>query len=367
MSSSVSSFPRFSRRLHTRAAPVVIAAVLAVGGCAATNADGPASDGAPTVAFMVPENVNPKWQKDADIFTAELKMANPDAEVLFFSANNDDSVQQSQFETALTKGASVVVISAVDSASSAKLAERAAQENVPVIAFDHQINNTDKVALYVSPDGEVQGRITGEYVAANTEPGDRIMFLNGSPTDNNATLYHQGYHGVLDPMIASGERAAAGEEWTTGWDPQIAQRNVEQLLTTSQNQVDALVVPWDDGAGVAAAALQAQSLTGRVLVTGGDATTAALQRILLGTQTMTVLRDDREESRIAAQAAAGLLSDNAVPEDLITGTVDNGAGQIPAALLTPTVIDIDNIGTLVEDGWVSKDELCTGIAAGVGP
>lgn len=337
-------------------------------GCAPTNTETQPADGAkPVVALLLPENVNPKWQKDADIFTAELKKSKPDAEVIVYTANNDDAVQQSQFETALTKGAKVVVLCAVDSASAAKLAERGAKENVPVVAFDHQINNSPNVALYVSPDGTEQGKITGEYVAEKTQKGDRIMFLNGSPTDNNAKLYHEGYHGVLDPLIKSGERELAGEAWTTGWDPQTAQRNVEQLLTTAQNKVDALVIPWDDGAGVAAQALKAQGLTDQVVLTGGDATAAALQRILLGTQTMTVLRDDREEARISAQATAGLLTDGKVPSSLVTGTVNNGAADIPAALLTPKIYDINNVAELVTDGWVTKEELCQGIPAGTGP
>lgn len=226
--------------------------------------------------------------------------------------------------------------------------------------------NTADLSLFVGVDGIAQGEATGEWVAENAPEGARVLFLNGSPTDDNAVDFNEGYHSVLDPLIESGKLEMVGEDWVPGWDPQTAQSTFEQLLTKAGGDVDVVVVPWDDGAGVVSTVLRNEKLSD-VLVTGGDANLAGLQRVLLGEQSMTVIRDDQTQSVVSAQAIAGLLKDGKVPSDLITGSADYGAGDVPTHLLTPKVYTIDNINELVDSGWVTKDDLCNGIPAGTGP
>ncbi len=349
--------------VRVRTLAVTVATAACIGALTSSYA---AEDG--TAAILLPENINPIWEKSGEAFAAELKERLPNATVLKFNANNDTSQQQTQFEAALTKGAEAIVMVAVDSNSAATLVDRAHRDGVPVIAFDHLINNTPNLAGYFSSDSLEQGRVLGKWVAENTKRGDKFVIINGSPTDNNARLYREGFMEFIQPLFDSGERVLAAEEvWVKGWDPQIAQTAIEGLLTKTKNDIDAVVIPWDDGAGVIAAALKRQDLTGKVIVTGGDATAAALNRILLGLQDMTVLRDHVDAAVRSAVAVAGYLKDGEFPADVFTSTYNNGAADIPSALGVPLVIGLGDVADLVDSGAVLGEPVCVDVPAGTGP
>ena len=152
-------------------------------------------------------------------------------------------------------------------------------------------------------------------------------------------------------------------------DPSKAQQEMEQILTQHSNNVQGILSANDGMAGGIIAALQAQGLAGKIPITGLDATLAADQRILRGTQSMTVWRSLREEADKAAQIAAALVRGRKPPESLFPNgkTVNNGMVNVPWAPLRPIVVDRTNMAVLIQDGSIGKGQLCNGIPHGTGP
>lgn len=321
----------------------------------------------PLVVFLLPENVTARWEsQDKPFFIEAMKKYFPDAKVRVDNALNDPSKQLAQAESALASGAKVLVVTAIDQKGAAVIVEKAKKQGVPVIAYDRLIKNAP-VAYYVSVDGLKIGDLQGSWLADHTKDGDRIAVINGSPTDDNAHLFERGYMGVLQPLFDNGQRKKAAFIWTPGWDPSKAQREMEQILTRTNNGVDAVLSANDGMAGGIIAALQGQQLAGKVKVTGLDGTLNGLQLILLGKQSMTVWRSLKDQAGKAAQITAALLKGNKPPESMFNGaTMNNDMVDVPWAKVTPMVITTDNMDLEIQDGAVTKDVLCRGMPA-VGP
>ena len=194
------------------------------------------------VALLLPENVNPRWeQQDAAAFVRTMATIAPDVKVEVFNANNDTSVQQRQAEQALTQGAKVLVVIPIDGESSAIIADTAAEEGVPTIAYDRMINSTN-TTFWVQADLEGMGYDQAMHVINNTKDGDTLVMLKGSPTDPNAAVIHNGQLRALTPLYESGARKMGYENWTQGWDPAIARRSMDQALTQLNNNVQGVVL-----------------------------------------------------------------------------------------------------------------------------
>jgi len=227
------------------------------------------------VAFLLPENVTARWEEqDKPFFIAAMKKYAPNVQVQVVNALNDQTKQQSQAEAALTNGAKVLVIIPVDQVAAASIVNEANQQKVPVIAYDRLIKNSP-VADYVSVGGVDVGKLQGQWLADHTKAGDRIAVINGSPTDDNAHLFNQGYMGVLQPLFDSGQRVQVANIWTPGWDPAKAQSEMDQILTKNSNNLQGVLSANDGMAGGIIASLQTQGLAGKVPITGLDATLAA--------------------------------------------------------------------------------------------
>ena len=237
------------------------------------------------VALLLPENVNPRWeQQDAAAFVASMQEVAPDVRVEVFNANNDTSVQQRQAEQALTQGAKVLVVIPIDGESSAIIADSAAEEGVPTIAYDRMVNS-ENTTFWVQADLEGMGYDQAMHVIENTKDGDTLVLLKGSPTDPNAAVIHNGQLRALTPLFESGARILGYENWTPGWDPAIARRSMDQALTQLNNNVQGVVSSNDGNAGAAIAAMEEQGMAGTVPVSGLDCTVQAQQLMLLGKQT----------------------------------------------------------------------------------
>jgi D-xylose transport system substrate-binding protein len=171
---------------------------------------------------------------------------------------------------------------------------------------------------------------------------------------------------VLKPAIDAGKIKNVGEAYTDGWLPENAQRNMEQFLTANNNKVDAVVAANDGTAGGAIAALDAQGLAGSVPVSGQDADKAALNRVALGTQTVSVWKDSRELGKRAAEIALDLAGGKAL--DKIDGvtTFDGGPKHVKmeSVFLKPLPITKENLKVVIDAGWISKAEACQGVKAG---
>jgi D-xylose transport system substrate-binding protein len=313
----------------------------------------------PLVAMLLPENVTARWEgQDRPRFIAALKQLVPGVQVQVQNALNDPAKQQAQAEAALVKGAKVLVVAAVDQKAAAVIVNNAKRQNVPVIAYDRLIRNSP-LAAYVSFDSVAVGRAEAGWIAKHTTRGDRIVIINGSPTDDNAHLVNKGIHQVMDPLFKTEARVKVAEQWVPGWDPSKAQQIMEQILTRYSNRVDAVVSANDGMAGGIIAALKSQELDGKVPVSGQDATIEGLQRVILGTQGVSVFKDIRLQAQGAARVAADFIAGK-TPK-AFNGKVANGRVQVPSVLLKVQGIDKANVGLLIRNGYVTKAQLCKGI------
>ena len=293
-----------------------------------------------------------RWQRDRDEFVA--RAAELGAEVDVQVANNDDARQTAQCENLLTKGVDVLVVVAHNSESAATIVQTAHKAKVPVIAYDRLIRNCD-VDLYVSFDGVQVGRLQAEYAVARVPKG-RYLLIAGAPTDNNAHLFRQGQLEVLQPLVDRGDITLVGDQWAADWQPVEALKIMENALTRNNNRIDAVVVSNDGLAGGVIQALGEQKLAGKVIVTGQDAELAGCQRILAGTQSMTVYKPIRLLARRGAEVAVLLATAQPVPD--ATDKVANGFKDVMSVLIAPVSVDASNMdSTVVADGFHSKAAL----------
>jgi D-xylose transport system substrate-binding protein len=331
----------------------------AAGGPALPSPSSPQASGGKKIALLLPESSTTRYEtQDRPIFTQKLMQICSDCQLLYSNANQDAAQQQSQAEAALTNGANVLVLDAVDGAAAAVIADRAKQAGVPVIAYDRLITGTPNVDYYISFDnvrvGQLQGMALLEALAGKTNPS--IVMINGSPTDNNAKLFKQGAHSVLD-----GKVNIAKEYDTPDWSPAQAQNQMQQALTALNNMVDGVYAANDGTAGGAIAAMKSAGVTPWPPVTGQDAELTAIQRILVGDQFMTVYKAIRPQAETAAVLAFNLATGMPIPASATNGaTTNNGAKDVPSILLNPVSVTKNNVkSTVVADGFWSRDDICT--------
>lgn len=332
--------------------------ILALAGCTkstttTTSGTSGTSAKALKIALLLPESKTARYEtQDKPLFEAKVKALDPTAQILYSNANQDSAQQQSQADAALTNGANVLVLDAVDSTAAASIAQKAKSAGVPVIAYDRLIKGA-AIDNYISFDNEQVGKLQGTAlleklkatVPAGTKP--KIVMINGSPTDNNATLFKQGAHSVLD-----GNVDIVAEYDTPDWSPNQAQTEMDQAITkVGKTGFDGVYAANDGTAGGAIAAMKAAGIDPSTRpTTGQDAELAAIQRIILGEQYMTVYKAISQEASTAAIAAVALAKKEPLPSSLTITQVDNGAGQVPSVLLTPVAVTKDNIkDTVVAD------------------
>jgi D-xylose transport system substrate-binding protein len=305
------------------------------------------------IALLLPETKTARYEtQDKPLFEAKVKELAPDAEILYSNANQDAALQQSQADAALTNGAQVLVLDPVDSASAASIVEKAAAAKVPVISYDRLILNAP-VNYYISFDNEkvgvMQGQSLLDTLTAGGNAGKTIVMINGSPTDNNATLFKKGAHSVLDGKVIIG-----AEYDTPDWSPDKAQAQMDQAITKLGKDGFVGVLAANDGTGGGAiAAMKGAGINPATRpTTGQDAELAAIQRILLGEQYMTVYKAIKLEAEAAARLAVSLAKGESVPADMTLAKVNNKLQDIDSVLLPPVAVTKENIkDTVVKDGF----------------
>ena len=302
-----------------------------------------------------------RWKTDE----AAIKEAVEAAGNSYISADAQSSAakQLTDVEALISQGADALIILAQDASAIGPAVEKAVAEGIPVVGYDRLIENAD--AFYLTFDNKEVGRLQARAVY-EVQPEGNYVFIKGNGADPNADFLFAGQMEVLKEAIDSGKIKNVGEAYTDGWLPANAQRNMEQFLTANNNDVDAVVASNDGTAGGAIAALDAQGLAGSVPVSGQDGDHAALNRIALGTQTVSVWKDSRELGKAAAEIA-NQLADGTAMED-IEGAVKWADGpnkvEMNAIFLAPKPITRDNLGVVIDAGWVTKDVVCQGVAAG---
>ena len=295
-----------------------------------------------------------RWRKDRDIFIEEAKKLG--AEVIVQSADGDERRQNQQAENLITQGVDVLVVIPKDSVAAAQIVKSAHEEGIKVIAYDRLIKESNP-DLYISFDNEQVGYLQAEYLLRKKPKGNYFL-LGGAPSDNNAQLLREGQLRALKPAIDKGDikLVAEGNHWAVNWDPSDALKKTEQVLTQVNNRIDAVVASNDGTAGGVIQALEGQNLAGKVLVSGQDAELAACQRIVKGTQTMTVYKPIRLIAKEAAQAAVALAKGEKIEK--AKQKVNNGKVDVPSILLTPIQVDKDNLDEVViKDGFHSHEKV----------
>ena len=230
------------------------------------------------------------------------------------AANSDDALQNAQAENLLTQGVQVLVVVPHNAKTTATIVESAHKMGVPVIAYDRLIRDSD-LDYYISFDAQRVGELQAEYAVKHKPKGSYVL-IGGAPTDNNAVLVREGQMKVLKPSIDKGDIKVVGDQWAKDWQAVEALKIMENALTRNNNQVDAVVVSNDGTAGGAIQALGEQKLSGKVLVTGQDADLAGCQRIVAGTQTMTIYKPIDGLAAKAAEIAVKLAKKEPVTKPL---------------------------------------------------
>ena len=317
--------------------------------------------GGKKVALLLPESKTTRYEEhDRPDFTNKVKAICPDCEVLYSNASQDPVKQRNQAEAALTNGADVLVLDAVDAKSAVGIVNSAKQKDVPVLAYDRMIADAP-IDYYVSFDNVNQGRIQAKTLLdkLGDPKGKSIIMVNGAPTDPSAGDYKKGAHEVFDK---SGIKIAK-EYDTPDWSPDKAQNEAQQAITALGKGGFAGVYSANDGmasgiiSAVKAAGLSPQSLP----ITGGDAEIAAIQRILAGEQYSTIYLTIKKQAETSAELAVAAAKGEQPRTGLVTDKVDNGGKQVDSVLLDPVPVTKDNIAdTVVKDGFYTVDQICTG-------
>jgi D-xylose transport system substrate-binding protein len=277
-------------------------------------------------------------------------------------AKSSAETQITNMENLISQGADVLVVLAQDGTAVKPAVTSAISAGVPVIAYDRLIE--DENALYITFDNVEVGRLEAEAVF-NLVPAGRYVIVKGNSADANADFLREGYEEVIGEAVAAGDIEIVSETYTDNWDPSIAQTTMEQVLTAEGNDIDAVLSQNDGMAGGVVAALEAQGLAGEIPVSGQDGDQAALNRIALGTQTVSVWKDARELGTAAGEAAIALCA-NADPAS-VAGTAPfttPGGIDIASILLEPLPINQDNLDVVIDAGWISQEDACAGVEAG---
>lgn len=293
-----------------------------------------------------------RWQRDRDMFVAKAKELG--AEVLVQAANGDDNLQISQAENMLTQGVDILVVIPHNAEATARIVEAAHKKGVKVIAYDRLIKNSD-VDLYISFDNVKVGELQAKAIVAKAPKGNYV-YIGGAPTDNNAHLFRQGAMNILKPLEQKGDIKIVFDQFSDDWKPENAMKHMENALTANKNNIQAVVAANDGTAGGVIQALAAQKLAGKVPVSGQDAELAALQRIVEGTQTMTVYKPIKLIAETAAQIAVD-MAQGKTPNT--NAKINNGKIDVPSVLLEPIAVDYNNIlDTVVKDGFHKLEDIC---------
>ena len=321
---------------------------------------GAASGGkTPKVGVILPDTKSSaRWENnDKPLLEAAFKAAGVQYDIQ--NAQGDKTQFQTIADQMITNGANVLMIVNLDSGTGKAVLDKAKSQGVATIDYDRLTLNGG-ANYYVSFDNVAVGTLQGEGLAKCLEGKGKnnanIVYLNGSPTDNNATLFKQGYDGVLSKMT---QYKKVDDQSVPDWDNQQAGTIFEQMYTKAGGKIDGVLAANDGLGNAAIAILKKNNANGEVPVTGQDATVQGLQNILNGDQCMTVYKAIKKEADAAAALAVGLAKgEQGSAPDTVKDPESNK--DVPSVLLAPQAITIDNVNDVVADGYVTKDELCSG-------
>ncbi|MEO0911925.1 MAG: D-xylose ABC transporter substrate-binding protein [Pseudomonadota bacterium] len=300
-----------------------------------------------------------RWKTDEAAIIQGLDAAG--AQYISADAQSSASKQLADVESLIARGADALIILAQDASAIGPAVELAADEGIPVVGYDRLIE--DPNVFYLTFDNIEVGRMQARAIL-EAQPSGRYVMIKGSPTDPNADFLRGGQQEILQGAIDRGDIDIVAEAYTDGWIPANAQRNMEQILTAEDNGVDAVVASNDGTAGGVVAALAAQGMDG-LPVSGQDGDKAALNRVALGTQTVSVWKDSRELGDAAAKLAVILALGVRIDQLDYADQWETPKGTIMRAMfLEPVPITRDNLDVVLKADWITKEALCQNVPAG---
>ncbi len=302
-----------------------------------------------------------RWKTDEAAIKSAIEKVG--GTYLSADAQSSPAKQLTDVESLIARGAKALIVLAQDAQAIRPAVQKAVDEGIAVVGYDRLIEIPQ--AFYLTFDNVEVGRMMAREIL-KAKPEGNYVFIKGSSTDPNANFLYQGSIEVLKPALDSGKIKNVGEASTDGWLPANAQKNMEQILTRNANKVDAVIAANDGTAGGAIAAMAAQGLAGSVPVSGQDADRAALNRIALGTQTVTIWKDARDLGRTAAEIAIKLAGGAKLTEIAGAASWNQGPAKqaMTALFLKPVPVTQENLKVVIDAGWAPKSAVCQGVAAG---
>lgn len=351
------------KRKHNLVLVPLLGAAMALTACGSDDGDtgsdagdNGSGDTAGKIGVILPDTESSvRWESaDRPALTAAFEEAGVEFDIQ--NAEGDAERMTQIADSMIGDGVTVLAIVNLDSESGAAIQEKAASQGVATIDYD-RLTLGGTAEYYVSFDNTVVGELQGQGLADCLGDKDaNIVYLNGSPTDNNATLFAEGAHSVLDEMS---NYTVVGEQAVPDWDNEEAATIFQQLYTAADGQVDGVLAANDGLGGAAISILEANGQDGKVPVTGQDATVEGLQNVLAGTQCMTVYKSATQEAEALAEVAIALA--NGEDAETTGTTVDSSDdSEVPSILLEPQAITKDNVSDVIEDGGQKAEDVCTG-------
>jgi D-xylose transport system substrate-binding protein len=303
-----------------------------------------------------------RWKTDEAAIKAVVEAAGD--KYISTDAQGSAQKQAADIEGLIAQNVDVILVVAFDNNAILPSIQKINDAGLKAIAYDVQFE--DPNALYMTFDNVGVGRLMAKTMLEKGKSEGNFAFIKGDKGDPNATFLFEGIIEVLKPNLDAGKIKNVCETFTDGWKPDAAQKNMEQCLTSVNNEVDAVISENDGMAGGVVAALDAQGLAGTVPVTGQDGDKAALNRVALGTQLVSVWKDSRVLGKMAGEAAVALANGTAMDALPGVGKFAGGAKgvEMNAILIAPNPITKDNLSDVIDGGWISKEEACAGVPAG---
>jgi len=328
----------------------------ACGGSDSGDTAGDTGSSAGKIGVILPDTKSSVRWESADRPALEAAFKEAGVEYTIQNAEGDADKMTTIADSMMTEGVTVLAIVNLDSESGAAIQEKAASQGIKTIDYD-RLTLGGSAEAYVSYDNNKVGALQGQGLAdcLGDKPAN-LIYLNGSPTDNNATLFAAGAHSVLDEVSTYKQVA---EQAVPDWDPDQAVTIFEQLYTQAGGKVDGVYAANDGLAGATISILQKNGVNGTVPVTGQDATVEGLQNVLSGDQCMTIYKSAKAEAGALADTAIALAKGD-TPETNGTTTDETGGRDVPSVLLDPVSITKDNVSDVIDDGGQSAADVCAG-------
>ncbi len=304
-----------------------------------------------------------RWKIDEAAIKAAL--AKVGARYVSADAQSSNEKQISDVEGLIARKVNALIILAWDKDAVLPAVNKAKAEKIPVIGYDRLIETPG--VFYITFDNREVGRMQAREVF-KARPKGNYVFIKGSSTDPNADFVHGGQLDILKAAIDKGDIKVVGEQYTDGWRPEVAQKNMEQILTKTNNKVDAVVSSNDGMAGGVIAALAAVGLAGKIPVSGQDGDVAALNHVAKGNQTVSVWKDARDLGRAAGEVAVALAQGTAMSK--VKGAIKFKGPRgvtLDSILLKPVPITFNNLDLVIKAKWVTKAQVCQGVTPAKAP